>query len=1063
MRKWIKKRGFTGNRPLYYERKISTPLIVFLLNFTVLTTFLSVVASAQEGELTITGIVTTDHDRNPAPGANIIVKGTTIGTITDLDGKFSLEVEQGVVIQISFIGYLSQEIVVGDETNFNINLKEDVTQLDEVVKVGYGTMKRSDLTGAVVSVSSEDIKSSASTSLDQALQGRAAGVLVTQNSGQPGGGVTVQIRGINTLNENNEPLYVIDGIPISGYTGDNTNALAIINPNDISSMEVLKDASATAIYGSRAANGVVLITTNRGQQGETQISYDGSFGIQQLPKYVNVLDLQEYATFLNEREEIIGFGSKPEFADPSVLGEGTNWQEEMFQVAPQQSHNLALTGGNEKTTFALSGSYLDQDGIAIGSYFKRYGVRLNIDNNTRKWLKLGVNLSVSRTDERITINEYDLLSEAIHQSPDIPVKNPDGSWAGPDDVFGVSNPVARALDTENARKRTQLLSNLYADIYFLKDFTLRSEFGTNISYLNKYRFEPSYEYGKVKNPETESSRIAENNFDWILKNYLTYNKSLFERHHLEVMLGHEAQAGIWESVEARRQGFLTNTIHEVNAGDILSSNAYSQKSDWALESYFGRLNYSYDDRYLLTATFRADGSSRFSPENRWGFFPSFALAWKISNEKFLQDVSQISNLKLRLGYGEVGGQNIPSYAYGSTMGNWATQYGSGFLIANLPNPDVQWESQKSYNVGLDLAMFQNRVEFITDAYLKKTDNLLLVLPMPLYTATDLDWSVAYIEPPAVNVGSLENKGIEFTLNTINMAGEFFWKSGITISVNRNKITKLVTSGSYIDQSIDVQTITRTAVGQPVGQFYGYITDGLYANADELYSGTHTAGAEVGTEAGVSVWVGDIRYLNLDGNDSIDAGDRTYMGDPNPKFSFGFNNTFEYKNFDLTIYINGTYGNKIFNELKRTNEDPMSRSGMLSSVKDYARIGLIDPDGDPDDIYNQYVTNPGTTVPRIVTSDPNVNNRISDRYVEDGSYIRIKSFVLGYTFPRKWTNAVKIERVRIYVNIQNLYTFTKYTGYDPEIGAQRQNVLKSGVDQGRYPSPRVYQFGVNLNF
>lgn len=1017
---------------------------------------------AQQTE-TISGQVTFAETGQPVPGANVTIRGTQTGTITDINGNYSIVAGEGDVLVISFIGYTTREVPVGTATTYDVAISEDVTQLDEVVKVGYGTMKRSDLTGAVVSVSSEDIQKSSPTSFDQALQGRAAGVLVTQNSGQPGGGVSVQIRGVNTLSGNSEPLYVIDGVPLSGQSGNSTNALATINPSDIESMEVLKDASATAIYGSRAANGVILITTRRGRGGETLVTYDGSYGLQHLPKYIDVLDLQEYATFLNERQEIVGFGSKPEFADPSVLGEGTNWQKEMFQLAPQTNHNLTISGGDDKTQFAVSGSYLDQDGIAIGSYFNRFSLRINIDNQTRDWLKLSASLSASRTNERITISEYNLLSEAIKQSPDIPVRNPDGSWAGPEDEFGVSNPVARALDTEDLQKRTQLLSNVYAEIYFLKYLTFRTEFGTNISYTNRYKFEPSYEYGQVKNPVTESSRTASNNLDWILKNYLTYNQVVAEKHSLQMMLGQEAQSGVWESVEARRQGFLTNTIHEVNAGDISTSIAYSQKSDWALASYFGRLNYSYDDRYLLTATFRADGSSKFGPDNKWGFFPSYALAWKISNEQFMANSSQISNLKLRLGYGEVGGQNIPSYAYGSMMGNWATYYGSGFLLGNLPNPDVQWESQNSYNIGLDLAMFRNRIEFVVDAYLKQTDNLLLVLPMPLYTATDLDWSVAYIQPPAVNIGSLENKGIEFMLNTVNTEGEFRWQSSFTMSFNRNKITKLVTSGSFIDESIGTQTISRTAVGQPVGQFYGYLTDGIYANADELFAGTHTAGVEVGTQPDVSVWVGDIRFQNLDGNDSINEMDRTYMGDPNPVFSFGFNNTFEYRNFDLTIYMNGTYGNKIFNEIKHLTEDPMSRSGMLGSVRDYARIEFYDAEGDPNDPYNQYVTNPETSVPRIVTSDPNENMRISDRYIEDGSYLRIKSFVLGYTLPAGVTNTLSIDRVRFYLNIQNLYTFTKYSGYDPEIGAAGQNVLKSGVDEGRYPSPRVYLLGVNVNF
>jgi TonB-dependent starch-binding outer membrane protein SusC len=1017
---------------------------------------------AQEGGKTVTGIITFSGTGEPVPGANIVIKGTETGTISGIDGEYSIRVNEGDILIFSFIGYLKDEISVGKESIYNVSLSEDITQLDAVVKVGYGTMKRSDLTGAVVSVSSEDIKASSATSLDQALQGRAAGVLVTQNSGQPGGGVSVQIRGVNTLNSDSEPLYVVDGIPISGYTGGNTNALATINPGDIESMEVLKDASATAIYGSRAANGVVLITTNRGKKGNTQIRYEGQFGLQQLPVYVDVLNLQEYASFLNERQQIIGFGSKPEFADPSVLGEGTNWQKEMFRVAPMHNHNITLSGGDEKTNFALTGGYLNQEGIAIGSYFKRYSFGLNIDNKTRDWLTLGASIRGGRTDERVTITENNLLSVAIEQAPDIPAKNPDGSWGGPSEAFGITNPVAEALDHDNYVKRTQFIINLNADIKFFKWFTYRTELGGDISYTNNYRFDPTYNYGTVFSDVNSSRRTASNNFFWIFKNYLTFNHTI-KKHFITAMIGMEAQASTYEYVEGYRENFLTNNIREINAGDIETSQASGGKSQWAMASYFGRLNYSFDDRYLLTATLRADGSSRFGPDKKWGFFPSYALAWKISNEAFMQDISSISNLKLRLGYGEVGGQNIGNYKYGSTLTNWPTYFGPGFLLTNLPNPDVQWESQNSYNIGIDLNMFQNRIEFITDAYLKNTDNLLLDLPMPLYTATDLDWTVAYIQPPSKNIGSMQNKGLEFTLNTVNIDRGLYWRSGLTLSINRNKITKLVNEGSFIDETIGVETISRTMVGEPVGQFIGYVTDGVFEDGDAVRNGAHTDGADVGTDPATSVWVGDIRFKDINGDGVITEADRALIGDPSPKFSFGFNNTFTYKNFELTIYLNGSYGNKIFNQLKRTNENTMSRRGMLSSVRDYARIEMIDPNGSLNDLDNVFVSNPGTSVPRIVSSDNNSNARISDRYIEDGSYLRIRNFNFGYNLPNSVINKIGLEKIRVYLNIQNLYTFTRYSGFDPEIGAQRQNVLKSGVDEGRYPSPRIYQFGLSIDF
>lgn len=1033
----------------------------YLLLLILLTGFSNVYP--QGGERTITGTIVFAVSGEPVPGANIAVKGTTTGTITDVDGNFSIIAREGDILQISFIGYKTYEIIVRNAANYRVTLEEDITQLDEVVKIGYGTMKRSDLTGSVVSVSSEEINRASAISFDQVLQGRAAGVLVTQNSGQPGGGVSVQIRGVSTLNPDNEPLYIVDGIPMSGYSGDNTSALATINPNDIESMEVLKDASSTAIYGSRAANGVVLITTKRGKLGDTKVTYEGSYGIQQLPKFVDVLNLREYAQFLNERQEILGWGSRPEYADPSVLGEGTNWQKEMFRNAPQQTHNITLSGGNEKTSFMLSGGVLDQEGIVIGSDFNRYSFRLNIDNQAREWLKFGANTSASRTNEKISISEFNLLSTAIEQSPDIPIRNPDGTWGGPAEAFGITNPIAEALEREDLKKRTNFTANLYGEIRFFKGFSFRTEFGTNVAYTNGYRFVPRNDFGTYSIPINTSRRNVSASSSWIINNVLQFDRTFAEKHEILIMAGQEAQESTWERVEAVRQNFITNSIHEVNAGDIETSEAYSQKSEWAMASYFGRLQYVYNNRYTITGTIRADGSSNFGPNNKWGYFPSLAASWRISEEAFMQNIDQINMLKLRVSYGETGNQNIGTYSYGSSLTNWPTDYGPGFLLTNLPNPDVKWESQRAVNLGLDLNMFHNRIEFIAEVYRKYTDDLLLQLPMPLYTATDLDWTVAYIQPPFVNIGSMINQGLEFTLNTVNLEGAVFWKSGITFSLNRNEITKLVTSGSIIDESIGVETITRTVVGEPVGQLYGYLIDGYFEDAEAVENGVHTAGAAVGTDPATSVWVGDIRFVNLDGNDSITEADRSYIGNPQPKFIMGWSNTLTYKNFELSIYLFGTYGNKIFNQLRRTNENPMSRRGMLSTVTDYARLGLIDENGSTEDLNNVYLINPDATVPRIVAADPNVNNRISDRYIEDGSYMRIKNLSLGYTIPDKLTSKFKISRLKLYFQVLNLYTFTKYSGYDPEIGAQRQNVLKSGVDEGRYPSARTFMVGINLEF
>lgn len=1056
---------------------IKKPLNRLRCLLTILLLFAAIVTAYGEGlqqYKQITGTVKSESDGDVLIGVSVMVKGTSTGTITDFNGNYSIQAKEGQIIVFSYVGYQPLEIKVTTQQTIHVSLKDDAKLLDEVVVVGYGTMKRSDITGSVVSVSGDELKKSVVTSLDQALQGRAAGVSVTQNSGAPGGGISVNIRGINSLN-GNEPLYVVDGVALSGQTDSNTSALTAINPSDIVSMEVLKDASATAIYGSRASNGVVMITTRRGEAGKTKLSYEGYYGLQQLPGRLDVLNLREYAEYYNQRVAILGWGDREEFADPSILGDGTNWQKEIFRTAAMQSHQVSITGGSENTKFALTGGYFTQDGIAIGSDFERLSARVNVDTKITKWLSVGLNASAARTQQANTLDagiHGNVIMMAIRQFPEVPVRNPDGSYGVvSENITGsyFSNPVADAMMRENYSKATNLYMDAFASFDICKGLNLRVEYGGNFSYNNSYQFIPLYDYEYFKQ-ESSGSRNASNSDYWTFKTYLTYTKD-FGKHSLTAMVGHEAQENNWENLQGSRTGYLFNSVHELNAGDASTAKNGSSRGSSAIESYYGRINYGYDDRYLLTATLRGDGSSAFGPSNRWGYFPSVALAWKIKNESFLKEVDAISGLKLRLGWGLVGNQGAGSYAYGSTMASVATVWGTGFIMGNYANNNLKWERTDSYNVGLDVALFGNRVEFIADAYYKKTDNLLMPASLPLY-------ATGVISSPWVNAGAMSNKGFELTLNTVNINNKnFMWKTGLTFSLNRNEVTELYTESAGIQGVIDGTTYTYTQAGQPVGQFYGYKVIGMFTKEDDFYAkdknGDYLLNAGGGKKTVAipedksikenEIWYGDYIFEDLNNDGVINEQDRTFIGNPEPKFTYGINNSFSYKGFDLNIFINGVAGNKIYNYVYQENTIPTQSTGLLSDVKDFARVELIDPNGEHT-LSNMYVSNASTAkVQRMNAENVNNNNRTSNRFVESGSYLRLKNISLGYTFPRAWTSRWGIDNLRVYCNVQNAFTITGYSGYDPEVGAYNQGVLTRGIDYARYPSQRIYTFGLNLNF
>ena len=1017
-----------------------------------------------------------DATGEPLIGVTVSVKGLSGGAITDFDGNFKISAKQGDVLAFSYIGYQAKE-AKWEGRPLNITLQEDNAVLNEVVVVGYGTMKRSDITGSTVSVTGDDLRKTIATSVDQALQGKAAGVAVTTNSGAPGGGISVSIRGTNSLN-GNEPLYIIDGIAVSGQTDGNNSALSSINPGDIVSMEILKDASATAIYGSRASNGVVIIKTRQGEAGKTRLSYEGYLGIQTIPTMLETMNLQEYARFYNARVQLLGWGERGEFADPDILGPGTDWQKEIFQTALMHNHSVSVSGGHGDTKFAVTGSYTDQDGIAIGTSFERFTTRANLETRVGKWITVGLNSSLARYKRYNSIeNDYDydgvgVIRTALRQFPEVPVRNPDGSYgivAQNNTGSYYSNPVADAMMKENYRKGLDASANVYASIDPLPGLNVRIEYGTNYGYNNRYKYTPLYDYDYFTQ-SSSGERGASNSRYTSFKTYATYNKQI-RQHTMSLMLGHEAQDGSYEDLSGSRTGYKFNSVHELPAGDSNTAKNSSSVGEYAIESYFGRLNYNFDDRYLLTATLRADGSSSFGPNNRWGYFPSAALAWRASNEAFLKNINWLSNLKLRLGWGLVGNQGAGNYAYGATMGSVSTVWGAGFVQSSYPNDNLKWEKTNSWNVGLDIALFRNRIELIVDAYYKKTDNMLVQATLPSY-------ATGAISAPWVNVGAMENKGFEFTLNTVNISKkDLTWKTGITFSLNRNKVTELYTESATLPGELDGKLYTMTTVGNPVAQFYGYKVKGMFITEDDFYAKDKNGNYlldENGNRKFVAlptgktvkeneIWYGDYIWEDLNGDGVIDEQDRTNIGNPLPKFTFGMNNTVSWKNLDLTIFINGSVGNKIYNYLVQENAMPTLNAGMLAICNDYARVELIDPTGGRT-LENMHVTNPGSAqVQRITAYNSNDNNRQSDRFVEDGSYLRVKNIALGYTLPKKWLQKVGVENVRVYCNIQNAFTITGYDGYDPEIGSYNQNVKLTGIDFARYPSQRIYTFGMNVNF
>ena len=896
--------------------------------------------------------------------------------------------------------------------------------IEEVVVIGYGKAKAKDLTGSVSVINLNKTGNQPVADIGQAIQGRASGVTVI-NSGEPGSNVTFRIRGTGTI-QNNNPLIVVDGMPLNG-------GLNQINMSDVESINILKDASSTAIYGSRGANGVVMITTKRGAKGGI-LNFDTFTGIQSVSNMIKVLDASQYAQLNNEMLANGGLTPNPEFANPSSLGAGTNWLAALFNPSILSSYSLSYGDRSEKSNLYVSTSYFNQKGVVLNTNYDRYIVQIYGDTKLKSFLKVGNSVKLQHDIKKN--GSYDIKG-TILSLPTRPIYDTNGNWAGPGSnplLYGdIDNPIGKATIVENSTKGYNIQGNIYAEAEIIKDLKFKSLGGIETNIWYNRTWSPKYSWG-VKSQENSYLFEGSNRSITLLwDNTLTYDKTI-GKHHINAVVGSSAQNNKYNYLSASVQKFASDNTQQIDNG-ILQPVQHGNASEWAIMSYLGRVNYNFANKYYVTATIRRDGSSRFGMDNRWGWFPSAALAWRISNENFLKNSNVINNLKLRLGYGITGNQEIGNYSFSSSYNtylyNFNNSYVSAVLPTVLPNPNVKWEGQEQYNAGFDLDLFNNRISLIVDGYVKNTNDMLVPMSVPVTSG----YSDVYV--PSINAGKIQNKGFEVTLSTKNIIkNDFKWSSDAVFSYNKNNVeninsdTPIITASGGFNSAIGL-----IKAGYPVNVFYGYITDGIFQNQAEV---DRHAVQMPGSNSATSTSPGDIRFKDLNNDGVINDKDRTVIGNPNPKFTFSLNNTFNYKNFDLTIFLQGSYGNDIFNA-NRMYTEAMS----IIQNQSTAVLGRWTGEGTSNNI------------PRAIYGDPNQNSRVSDRYIEDGSYLKIKNINLSYTLP-KAVFGQNFNSVKIFVSAQNLVTWTKYSGFDPEVPV-------NGIDNGTYPITRTVSLGLNIGF
>ena len=1004
---------------------------------------LSIAASAQT--LTVTGTVFDKGE--PMIGVSVVQLGSDNGTSTDADGKFSLTVPTGARLRFSFIGYTAQEIVVTSANPLTVTLEPDADILDDVVIIGYGAVKKSDLTGSVSSIKSEDFMNTAVSSIDQGIQGKAAGVVVSMASGQPGAASSVRIRGNNSINGNNEPLYVIDGVfivpesNVGAVTGPSLNPLASINPADIESIEILKDASATAIYGTRGANGVILVSTKRGKNGAPVITFNYTKSVQQLRRKIPMLNAAQLAVLGNEATDNAGVPRRSIYASPINLGEGTDWQDQIFRSAPMDNIQLSVRGGSENSSYAISANYFSQDGIIKNSDFQKGNLRINLDQKLNQKLNIGTSLNINRSALRGVVTDSEsaipssVTSWALAFNPGLGVYDANGDYTFENNTSqpAVGNPVADINSTDQVSYSTRLLGNFFVSYNFLKDFTFKSSISTDAVFLTEKSFVPN----NIKRGQASNGQAAiaeQRGLNWTWENTLNYTKT-FGIHSINAVLGQSMQAYENEFLFAATSDFDDNRLGynaiQVGKDKTLMVNG---ATGWQLASYLGRVYYTLLDKYLFTASARIDGSSKFGVGNRYGIFPSFAVAWQIKEESFMNPVEFISDLKLRVGYGVVGNEGIPPYSSMGLLETTEAYFGDNEIAkgsgpASRQNDQLKWETTSQVDVGIDAGFFNNRINLVADIYYKKTTDLLLNAPVP-YTS---GYAFAFF-----NVGSLENRGLELALNTVNTTQAIKWNSSLTFAFNRNKVISLNSEeGIPAPPMLGINGWTVVTEGNPLGTIYGYKTDGIIQSGEDL--------SDVPRFVDYAPTYGDRKYVDRDEDGDLDEDDKYVLGNANPDFSFGFNNTVTYGKFSLSIFIQGVYGNEIVNFNKFSLE---SFDGNQNNST--AALHRWTPD------------NPSNKYPRANVS-PRVNT-ISDHQVEDGSYLRLKDITLGYDFASLLSKAnIKTTSCQFFVSVKNLVTLTKYSGYDPEVNRFIRNPLSFGADYGSYPSTKIYSAGLNLTF
>ena len=967
-------------------------------------------------QITVQGVVK-DQTGETVIGASVMEKGTTNGTITGIDGDFSLNMSPNGTLVVSFVGYKTQEVQVKGQKQLQVVLSEDAEMLDEVVVIGYGTMKKSDLTGAVSSIGNKDIKDSPVSNLGQAIQGKISGVQIV-DAGKPGDNVSIKIRGLGSIN-NCDPLVVIDGVPTD-------LGLSSLNMADVERLDVLKDASATAIYGSRGANGVVMITTKRGTEGKGKLAVSANYSFQNATNVPSLLNAAQYAELSNDMMVNSGRNPNPEWANPSELGAGTDWMDELLRTGVMQNYTVSYSGGNEKSHYYVSGGFLDQSGIVKSVNYRRFTFQSNSDAQVLKWLKFSNNITFSADTKKS--GSYN-IGDALKALPIYPVKNEDGSWSGPDgnsEWYGSTrNPIGPTELNKSQTDGYNFLANLTAELTFTKWLKFKSTFGYDAKFWFIDNFTPKYNWKPTPTEETSRYKSDNKSFTYLWDNYFLFDHTFAEKHRVGLMAGMSAQWNTNDYLNAQKNVFMFDNVHEMDNGEEMYAIG-GNETEWALLSYMARVNYSYEDRYLLTATIRRDGSSRFGKKHRWGTFPSVSVAWRASQEKWFPKNDYINDLKVRAGYGVTGSQaSVGNYSYLASYNTSVYPFGissgnqTALVSSTLANPYIHWEEVAQTNIGFDASLFNSRVMFSFDAYLKETRDMLVKASIPITSGFE-DTTTTY-----TNAGKVRNQGIEMSLHTINLTGELGWETNLTATYNKNKIKDLNSDVPYYINQIN----NSYAKDYPINVFYGYVTDGIFQNQSEVNTHAVQPGAEPG----------DIRFRDLNNDGVINDSDRTVIGNPNPSWLFSMNNSLSYKGFELSVFLQGIAGNKIY------NANNIDNTGMAAAYNQTTDV-----------LKRWQGEGTSNSMPRAVFGDPNQNTRVSDRFVENGSYLRLKNITLSYTFPKQWLQKAQIENARLSLSCENVATITGYSGFDPEVGI-------NGIDQNRYPISRTFSLGLNFNF